>query len=455
MVAGDYKRFKRKGGSEDLRKQRMHAKKLVKWGVALTSTLVLGGVVGPVGGQLLNASSIVYAQNQESVTAVLTFYDVSDLSEIADRVYIDIKTGESIVYNYPVFDVYTLHEDYDSVLILDYDSVARRNGETIATGFRKVEKPAETPTEQPVEQPVEIPVEQPTEVPVETPTEQPTDKPTDQPISVAVIAISETEGPLSHHYITINPGETKTISAPEVEGWKLDQYTDPTYELTYDQALKTLNSAGFVWVQFWMIKDTAPTAKEPVIFTVYHRVAGGDILLLDNAVVNPGESITLTPITVDGYVARADNKYTYTYDEVATGSSSLFVAEILYDKVAVDQPTEQPAEQPTEQPVDQPVEQLAEQVVDTPTDKPVEQLTDASSLTDQTAGKVQVVAATDKKTVDKSAPSTPAVKPEEVSQPVAKTLPKTGDSGSILLVLGGVLSGLSGLGLAATSRKRD
>ncbi|CYU47376.1 LPXTG cell wall anchor domain-containing protein [Streptococcus suis] len=328
-----------------------------------------------------------------------------------------------------------------------------------------------------------------------------------QPISVAVIAISETEGPLSHHYITINPGETKTISAPEVEGWKLDQYTDPTYELTYDQALKTLNSAGFVWVQFWMIKDTAPTAKEPVIFTVYHRVAGGDILLLDNAVVNPGESITLTPITVDGYVARADNKYTYTYDEVATGSSSLFVAEILYDKVAVDQPTEQPAEQPvdqpadhpvekpadqpaeqpaeqpteqpvdqpvetpadqpadqpteqpaeqpTEQPVDQPVEQLAEQVVDTPTDKPVEQLTDASSLTDQTAGKVQVVAATDKKTVDKSAPSTPAVKPEEVSQPVAKTLPKTGDSGSILLVLGGVLSGLSGLGLAATSRKRD
>ncbi|HFI0138342.1 TPA: PT domain-containing protein, partial [Streptococcus suis] len=133
----------------------------------------------------------------------------------------------------------------------------------------------------------------------------------------------------------------------------------------------------------------------------------------------------------------------------------------------VDQPTDQPAETPTEQPAevpteqlaeqpfDQPVEQLAEQVVDTPTDQPVEQLTDASSLTDQTAGKVQVVAATDKKMVDKSAPSTPAVKPEEGSQTTAKTLPKTGDSSSMLLVLGGVLSGLSGLGLAATSRKRD
>lgn len=161
-----------------------------------------------------------------------------------------------------------------------------------------------------------------------------------QPISVAVIAISETDGPLSHHYITINPGETKTIDAPKVEGWKLDQYTNPTYELTYDRALKTKNSSstGFVWVQFWMIKDAAPTTKEPVIFTVAHRVAGGDDLLLDNAVVNPGESITLAPITVDGYVARADNKYTYTYDEVATGSSSLFVAEILYDKVTVEQP---------------------------------------------------------------------------------------------------------------------
>ncbi|MFZ2275418.1 MAG: hypothetical protein WAV68_00395 [Candidatus Nanogingivalis sp.] len=167
-----------------------------------------------------------------------------------------------------------------------------------------------------------------------------------QPISVAVIAISETDGPLSHHYITINPGETKTIDAPKVEGWKLDQYTNPTYELTYDRALKTLNSAGFVWVQFWMIKDAAPTTKEPVIFTVAHRVAGGDDLLLDNAVVNPGESITLTPIAVDGYVARAGNKYTYTYDEVATGSSSLFVAEILYDKVTVEQPKDPKVEDP-------------------------------------------------------------------------------------------------------------
>ncbi|MEG3293862.1 LPXTG cell wall anchor domain-containing protein [Streptococcus suis] len=119
-------------------------KQLHKWtklGVGLAAVTVLGGGTTLAGIDLFHVDT-VYAQAQESVTAVLTFYDVSDLSEIADRVYIDIKPGESIVYNYPVFDGYTLHEDYDSVLILDYDSVARRNGETIATGFRKAEKPA-------------------------------------------------------------------------------------------------------------------------------------------------------------------------------------------------------------------------------------------------------------------------------------------------------------------------
>ncbi|HEM4050361.1 TPA: LPXTG cell wall anchor domain-containing protein [Streptococcus suis] len=412
----------------------MQVKKLVKWGVALTSTLVLGGVVGPVGGQLLNASSIVYAQNQESVTAVLTFYDVSDLSEIADRVYIDIKTGESIVYNYPVFDGYTLHEDYDSVLILDYDSVARRNGETIATGFRKVEKPAETPTEQPVEQPVEIPVEQPTEVPVETPTEQPTDKPTDQPISVAIIAISEADGPLSHYYVTLNPGETKTVEAPKVDGYKLDQYAGPTYELTYDYALGLMNSGGSAWVQFWMIKDIAPETPvdQPVEQPVEKPVETPTEQPVETPAGQPTEILATTPI--EQPVEQPAEK-------------------------PVEQPVETPAGQPTETPVEKPVEtpteKPVEQLVETPTDQPTGKPTATSLLAGNTTSKAQTVATTDKKKVDNSTPSTNTVKPEEGSQATAKTLPKTGDSSSILLGLGGFLSGLSGLGLAATSRKRD
>ncbi|CYV52751.1 TPA: LPXTG cell wall anchor domain-containing protein [Streptococcus suis] len=243
----------------------MNTKKLVKWGVALTSTLVLGGVVAPVGGQLLNAPSVVYAQEKTATANVVSYHPSGVLGQYQDII------------------------------------------------------------------------------------------------------------PL---------GGSKTYTAPVFDGWEV--YAAGAY------------SANFSWT-----------------------VKGVD-------------SVTLP----EGFTEES------------------VLVEFYYKPMQI-RPTEQPADQPTEQPVEQPTEQPVEKPAETPTDKPVEQLTDASSLTDQTAGKVQAVTATDKKTVDKSAPSTPAVKTEEVSQPVAKTLPKTGDSSSMLLVLGGFLSGLSGLGLAATSRKRD
>ncbi|MBY5015286.1 PT domain-containing protein [Streptococcus suis] len=374
----------------------MQVKKFAKWGLALTSTLVLGGVVGPVGGHLLGGPSVVYAQEWGDVYLDIINID-QDGNEINRREVV-VRSRETVTISRDNIPGYRLNEQYGELTVSYMEVVFLGSRVPIYNRYVRlevpVEEPAETPIEKPIEKPAETPVEKPADKPVEQPTEQPaetpaekpaeqpaeqpaevpTEQPTEQPVSVAVIAISESDGPLSHYNVTINPGETKTVETPKVDGYKLDQYTSPTYEITYDNALKQLNSAGFAWVQFWMIKDAAPETL---------------------------------------------------------------------------------VEQPAEQPVEQPVEQPAEQPVDTPTDKPVEQLTDASSLTDQTAGKVQAVTPTDKKTVDKSALSTPAVKPEEVSQPVAKTLPKTGDSSSMLLVLGGVLSGLSGLGLAVTSRKRD
>ncbi|HEM5209080.1 TPA: PT domain-containing protein [Streptococcus suis] len=310
----------------------MHAKKLVKWGVALTSTLVLGGVGIPTGSQFVG-EAVVYAEDQpvETVTYRIYYY-IDDIPEdgvirvpsytsIAPYKEGTISKGETIIEKAPHIDGYVLADWSSAETVVTYDSFT---GENVwhdtdwvpATGFfyKKVETPVETPVEKPAETPTDQPAEKPTEQPADQPTEQPVEQPTEQPV----------EQP----------------------------------------------------------------ADQPV----------------EQPVEKPAE-------------------------------------------VPVEQPVEQPAEVPVEQPVEKPAE--------TPTDKPVEQLTDASSLTDQTAGKVQAVTATDKKTVDKSAPSTPAVKTEEVSQPVAKTLPKTGDSSSMLLVLGGFLSGLSGLGLAATSRKRD
>ncbi|CYU52551.1 LPXTG cell wall anchor domain-containing protein [Streptococcus suis] len=184
--------------------------------------------------------------------------------------------------------------------------------------------------------------------------------------------------------------------------------------------------------------------------------------------ISKGETIIEKAPHIDGYVladwSSAETVVTYdsfTGENVWHDTDWVPATGFFYKKVEtpvetpVEKPAETPTDQPTEKPATTPTEKPVEKPAETPTDKPVEQLTDASSLTDQTAGKVQAVTATDKKTVDKSAPSTPAVKTEEVSQPVAKTLPKTGDSSSMLLVLGGFLSGLSGLGLAATSRKRD
>ncbi|WP_099810194.1 LPXTG cell wall anchor domain-containing protein [Streptococcus suis] len=299
----------------------MQAKKFAKWGLALTSTLVLGGVVAPVGGQLLNAPSVVYAQEKTATANVVSYHPSGVLGQYQDI----IPLGGSKTYTAPVFDGWEVYAAgaYSanfSWTVKGVDSVTLPEGfteESVLVEFYY--KPMQIrPTEQPAEQPADQPVEQPTEQPADQPAEQPTEQPVEQP--------------------TEQPAEV----------------------------------------------PTEQPADQPV-----------------------------------------------------------------------EQPVEKPAEVPVEQPVEQPADQPAEQPVDTPTDKPVEQLTDASSLTDQTAGKVQAVTATDKKTVDKSAPSTPAVKPQEVSQPVVKNLPKTGDSSSMLLVLEGVLSGLSGLGLAATSRKRD
>ncbi|NQJ20961.1 LPXTG cell wall anchor domain-containing protein [Streptococcus suis] len=395
----------------------MQVKKFAKWGLALTSSLVLGGVVAPVGGQLLNTTDVVYAQEAQAKWDVMEIsHRDEDGNELSPTEFVKIYEGGSITIDRVDMGGYVpiyaeLGDDIKlttTVVSLPYihKYVGTENGYGVfglTVVYKPVEtppaetltaQPTETPAEKPVETPTDQPVEQPVEKPVETPTDQPVETPAEQPISVLIGAISEVDGPLSHYYVTINPGETKTVETPKVDGYKLDQYTSPTYEITYDNALKQLNSAGFAWVQFWMIKDAASES--------------------------PAEQPVDTPA-----------------------------------EKPVEQPVETPVEQPTEQPAETLAEKPVEQVVDTPTDKPVEQLTDASSLTDQTAGKAQPVATTDKKKVDTSTPSTSPVASQDTAKTTAKSLPKTGDSGSILLGLGGFLSGLSGLGLAATSRKKD
>ncbi|MHC3756733.1 LPXTG cell wall anchor domain-containing protein [Streptococcus suis] len=310
----------------------MQVKKFAKWGLALTSTLVLGGVAAPVGSQLSNTPNVAYAQEAEAKWDVIVFSHMDENGNILSPTeFPKVFEGGDITFNEATIDGYEFvrAELVDNIklaitdITLPYTHkyVGTENGygsfnvvafykpvETPPVETKPVEQPVETPaeTEQPAEQPAEVPVEQPVETPAEQPVEIPAETPTDKPVE--------------------KPAET---------------------------------------------------------------------------------------------------------------------------------PVEHLGETSAEQPVEKPIEQPVEQPVDTPTDKPVEQLTDASSLTDQTAGKAQPVATTDKKKVDTSTPSTSPVASQDTAKTTAKSLPKTGDSGSILLGLGGFLSGLSGLGLAATSRKRD
>ncbi|HFU4459064.1 TPA: LPXTG cell wall anchor domain-containing protein [Streptococcus suis] len=459
----------------------MHAKKLVKWGVALTSTLVLGGVVGPEVGQLLGGPSVVYAEEMQSRVAVHAgyYFDGELVFAAFDLEEFWIGPGENKTIAVPVVDGYVYEGKY---------LLSNRNGERLLQGspsaryedtvgssfvdviliYAPAEVPVETPTEQPVEQPVETPTEQPveqpadqpaekpvatpTEQPAETPTEQPAEQPTEQP------ATTPTEQPITYriHYFlndvvenggtpsytdiapykegVISKGETIVEVAPHIDGYTLttESWSKDSIEVTYEE---------FTGENVWHDEDWYPTAS-----FFYDKIE------VPKPTEKPVEQPTDQPVEkpVENPTEKLAEQPAETPTEKPVGQPAETPA-----GQPTEQPVEQPAETPTEKPVGQPAETPADQPVEKPVETPTEQPTATSLLAGNTASKAQTGATTDKKKVDNSTPSTNTVKSEEGSQATAKTLPKTGDSSSMLLMLGGLLSGLSGLGLAASSRKRD
>ncbi|HEM4050227.1 TPA: LPXTG cell wall anchor domain-containing protein [Streptococcus suis] len=434
----------------------MHAKKLVKWGVALTSALVLGGVIAPVGGNFANTTSVVHAE-EKPITYTIRRFDYENrvlIEEIPYTIYpgetIQIALDDMLGYklrlgthSFPVsYDAVLANGVYSDTLLYDKIDIGGEEAEipTEKPAEQPTEKPVEVPVEQPVEQPVETPVEQPTEQPAETLAEKPVEtppaetKPVETPIEKPVEQPVETpaEKPVFHPYVVefyidgeywgaanrgYNSGWPYVRLAPYSEEfpgkeWPKEELDGHTSNLPNVSMVtkEDLDSIGGVVKAYWTRKpvETPPAETKPV----------------EQPVEQPAEKPVETP---------TENPA----------------------KQPVETPTEQPTEKPATTPTDQPVEKPIEQPVATPIDQPTEKPTSTSLLADNTASKTQTGATTDKKKVDNSTPSTNTVKPEEGSQATAKTLPKTGDSSSMLLVLGGFLSGLSGLGLAATSRKKD
>ncbi|MCQ8260139.1 LPXTG cell wall anchor domain-containing protein [Streptococcus suis] len=432
----------------------MQVKKFAKWGLALTSTLVLGGVVGPVGGQLLNTTDVVYAQEAQAKWDVMEIsHRDEDGNELSPTEFVKIYEGGSITIDRVDMGGYVpiyaeLGDDIKlttTVVSLPYihKYVGTENGYGVfglTVVYKPVEQPVETPVEKPTETPAEQPVEKPVEKPTETPAEQPVEKPAETP----------TEQPVFHPYVVefyidgeywgaanrgYNSGWPYVRLAPYSEEfpgkeWPKEELDGHTSNLPNVSMVtkEDLDSIGGVVKAYWTRKPVEQPAEKPVDQPAETSTA--------QPVETPTEQPTETPATtpIEQPVEQP--------------------AETPTEK-PVEQPVEKPVEQPVETPTKQPAEKPAEQPVETPTDKPVEQPKEASSLTDLTTGKAQPVATTDKKKVDTSTPTTSPVASQDSAKPTAKSLPKTGDSGSILLGLGGFLSGLSGLGLAARSRKKD
>ncbi|HFI0695476.1 TPA: hypothetical protein ACGO4F_001571 [Streptococcus suis] len=150
-------------------KKQLH--KWVKLGVAFASVAVLGGVVAPVGGQLLGGPTVVYAQ-EKTTNVIISIAKISSDGKNVDMTNYSevIPTGVPKTYLAPFYEGYELvdirAELFDSMKIIrgKDGKVLVPEGFTdgdIAIDFtyKPLKAPAETPTEKPVEQPVEKPAE--------------------------------------------------------------------------------------------------------------------------------------------------------------------------------------------------------------------------------------------------------------------------------------------------------
>ncbi|HEP1802891.1 TPA: LPXTG cell wall anchor domain-containing protein [Streptococcus suis] len=448
-------------------------KQLHKWtklGVGLAAVTVLGGGTTLAGIDLFHVDT-VYAQAQESVTAVLTFYDVSDLSEIADRVYIDVEPGESISYTFPVFDGYTLHEDYDNVLVLDYDDVVRMNGRTYATGFRKVEKPAgdtnSTDTNT-VNYTIQL-VDQDGQVlqTIQQSGVEGTEVTFDFPV-ISGYRIGKTEGFESG---TVGKNGSfrlvanKTVKVYYDKAPSIDSLIRPEqrveYQKVFDEFHTTILKAFEVYKKELGVDDITHEANDlEKIFADSNLSVLHSELVLEQRLFAKPVGLVLTDqdiINAIGWTPEYwDHQIAYHKEIIQKLEKALVNIAASKAIPTVETPTEQPVEQPAETPVEQPTEQPVEQPVETPTEQPVEKPVERPTTkpTDQSASEKP---ATKQETKEQATPASQSKqstdKPASTSQPQAKTLPATGEASSVLHLTGLGLLGLAGLVVKRRQRK--
>lgn len=393
----------------------MQVKKFAKWGLALTSTLVLGGVVTPASVSLLSAP-VVYAQEVLYYKVHHITWDLDNTDTTVLEETLPIYPGETKTVSSHAKKIdgwhYDASEDFSKPLT--YSDVLSGKQNSIAVVYFR---PAGYKI---VEEPVRIPV-------------------IEQPLSVTFRFVDADENIIYPDVIrSVSLGKSAINDAPTVAGYELVDPLQATMFVSYEQA-KEINTYTIKYRKITPTEKPAETPAEKPVETPPAETKPVETPI-EKPVEQPAEQPVETPA-----------------EKLGETSAEQPVEKPVEQPVEIpaETPVEKKVEQPVEQPVETPAEQPVEKPAETPTDKPVEQPKEASSLTDQVASSVQTVKSTDKKKVDTSTPTTSPVASQDTAKPTAKSLPKTGDSGSMLLVLGGFLSGLSGLGLAARSRKKD
>lgn len=236
-------------------------KKFIKLGVVFASVTILSGVVAPASGGLLNANSVAYAQENDTRSV---FVRASHEGGVLQEYLEDIPVGQPKQYVAPEFEGYKIFysEISDPFLevngkpvpyIQGVDSVALPAGWSTWQGVSVIfhYKPVETPTEKPAETPTDKPVETPSSNP-ETPVQQP------KTLNVSWVSI---DGDLSNttlkeEVITVNPGESHTVSVLDFPGYRLtDGSKASTY--TYD----TMENETHVGI--WYTRDHSTPTPEP------------------------------------------------------------------------------------------------------------------------------------------------------------------------------------------------
>lgn len=236
-------------------------KKFIKLGVVFASVTILSGVVAPVGGGLLNTNSVAYAQENDTRSV---FVRASHEGGVLQEYLEDIPVGQPKQYEAPEFEGYKI--SYSEIS----DPFLEVNGEPVPyiQGVDSVALPAGWSTWQgvsvifhykPVDTPTEEPAETPTDKPVDTPSSNP-EQPVQQPKTLNVAWVS-IDGDLSNttlkeEVITVNPGESHTVSALDFPGYRL---TDGSKAGTY--TYETMENETHIGI--WYTRDHSTPTPEP------------------------------------------------------------------------------------------------------------------------------------------------------------------------------------------------